>query len=74
MDMIYEMIRELMSGYFFEAHDFTKVRTLATEKRWTGRKSAFTWESVVLVSSAREFGVTASGYGYQNDRATFGRC
>ena len=51
MDMIYEMIGELISGYFFEAHDSTKVRTLAREKRSTGRKSAFIWESVVLVSS-----------------------
>lgn len=74
MTMIYEMIRELMSGYLFEAHDSMKVRRLAGEKRLTWRKTTLFWESLVLISSARRMGVTASDDGYQNHRAAFGRC
>lgn len=33
MKLIYEMIRKMKSGYFFEGHDSTKVRTLAREER-----------------------------------------
>ena len=39
-----------------------------------GEESAFFWESLVLISSARGTGVTASDDGYQNHRAAFGRC
>ena len=63
--LIYEIIRKLIGGYFFEGHNSTKVRTLALEERSRGRKTTFFWESLVLISSARGIRVNASGDDYQ---------